>query len=199
MDFVDQLIARRSAPALLLGTPVPSEADLARVFRAAMAAPDHGGLKPWRFIIVRGDARAKLGQVMADAQKKKDPATDADGLEREKNKPMRSAMIIAVAVAIDPENKKIPAQEQVVSGACAAHSMMLAFQALGYGSVMLTGPAAYNADVKAALGLKATDAVVAYVYVGTPKGELPAARPRPDYSQFVREWTGPESVTKAAE
>jgi len=199
MDFVDQLIARRSAPALLLGAPVPSEADLARVFRAAMAAPDHGGLKPWRFVVLRGEARAKLGQVMVDALKKKDPAREAEALERERNKPLRSAMIVAVAVSIDPENKKIPAQEQIVSGACAAHSMLLAFQALGYGSVMLTGPAAYNPDVKAALGLKASDAIVAFVYVGTPKAELPAARTRPDYSQFVREWTGPESIAKAAE
>lgn len=199
MDFLDQLIARRSAPAVLLGTPVPSEADLARVFRAAMAVPDHGGLKPWRFIVIRGEARARLGQVMAEAQKKRDPATDADALERERNKPLRSAMIIAVAVAIDAGNKKIPAQEQIVSGACAANTMLLAFQSLGYGAVMLTGPGAYNPDVKASLGLKATDAIVAYVYVGTAKSELPAARPRPDYSQFVREWTGPESMAKAAE
>lgn len=199
MDFVDQLIARRSAPAMLLGEPVPSEADLARVFRAAMAVPDHGGLKPWRFIVIRGDARKTLGQVFADAEKKRNPTVDEDTLAREKAKPLRSAMIIAVAVSIDSENKKIPAQEQIISGACAAHSMLLAFQSLGYGAVMLTGAPAYLPDVKAALGLKATDAIVAYVYVGTPKSDLPVARPRPDYSPLVREWTGPASVAKAAE
>lgn len=198
MDLIDLLTARRSTPALALGEPVPSEADLARVFRTAMAAPDHGGLKPWRFLIIRGEARRKLGDIIVAAMKKKDPSLDAEALERDRAKPLRSPMIIAVTVAIDPDNKKIPAQEQIVSGACAAHSMLLAFQALGYGAVMLTGAPAYNADVKAALGLRPSDAVVAYVYVGTPKTET-AARARPDYAPFVREWTGPDSGAKAAE
>lgn len=198
MDLMDLLTARRSTPALALAEPVPSEADLARVFRAAVAAPDHGGLKPWRFIVLRGDARKKLGDTIVAALKKKDPTLDAEALERDRQKPLRSPMIIAVAVAIDPENKKIPAQEQIVSGACAAHTMLLAFQALGYGAVMLTGAPAYNPDVKAALGLKPTDAIVAYVYVGTPKTET-QVRARPDYAPFVREWTGPDSVAKAAE
>jgi nitroreductase len=65
MDALEALITRASA--VRLGEPAPSDADVADAFRAAARAPDHGLLRPWEFITIRGDARHALGEVMSAA------------------------------------------------------------------------------------------------------------------------------------
>jgi nitroreductase len=71
MDAIDALTTRRS-PAQF-ADPAPDDASLAEILRAAMRAPDHGKLKPWRFIVLRGDARKRFGEVMAAAMKRREP------------------------------------------------------------------------------------------------------------------------------
>jgi nitroreductase len=46
--------------------------------------------------------------------------------------------------------------------------MLLAATALGYGSMWRTGPPAYDHRVMRALGLTDDDAIVGFVYLGTP-------------------------------
>jgi len=31
------------------------------MFQSAVRAPDHGRLRPWRFVVIEGDKRARLG------------------------------------------------------------------------------------------------------------------------------------------
>ena len=88
------------------------------------------------------------------------------------------------------EHPKVPAVEQVASTGAAAQSMLLALQALGYGGVLLTGPNAHDPFVKDALGLKAEDEIVGFLYIGTPQGRLPA-KPRPAGEDYLSVWDGP--------
>ena len=76
MDTMQSLLSRVSVPPKLLGDPAPSGADLDEIMAAAMSAPDHGALMPWRFITIEGEARAKLGEVFVDALMKRDPGAD---------------------------------------------------------------------------------------------------------------------------
>ena len=76
------LISRVSVPPRLLGNPAPSGSDLDDIMASAMSAPDHGALTPWRFITIQGDARAKLGDVFADALQKRDPEADAAAIDK---------------------------------------------------------------------------------------------------------------------
>ena len=54
------LARRRSASAVALTEPAPSDADLATLLRLATRVPDHGKLSPWRFVVLRGEAKGRF-------------------------------------------------------------------------------------------------------------------------------------------
>lgn len=186
MDALDALTTRRS-PAQF-AEPAPDDETLAEILRTAMRAPDHGKLKPWRFIVLRGDARKRFGDVMAEAMKRREPEIPANMLERERAKPLRAPLIVVLAAAIK-EDHKIPVIEQMLAAGAAAQNIMLAAHALGYGAAWKTGAPAYDDFVKETLGLAPSDAIVGFLYLGTP-ATMPAALPPADLSPFVRNWNG---------
>jgi nitroreductase len=187
MDAIEALTTRRS-PAKLV-EPAPSEEQLALMLRAGARAPDHGRLRPWRFIVLRGAARERFGEVMAQTLKSRAPDVPAEVLEREKRKPMRAPLVVVVAASVQPEHK-IPVIEQILAAGSAAQNVLLAAYALGFGGMWRTGDSAYDAHVKEALGLAANDAIVGYLYLGTPAGRALIPPDEPDPASFVREWTG---------
>ena len=187
--FTEALISRVSVPPRLLGDPAPSGTDLDDIMASAMSAPDHGALTPWRFITIQGDARAKLGEVFANALKKRTPEADDTAIEKERNRPMRSPMIVVAVAKIDDSVANVPPIEQSVATGIAAYNMILAAQNKGYGGILLTGKNAQDLNVKAALGLEPTDEIVSFVYLGTPIKQVSQKR-RPKASEYISEWTG---------
>lgn len=185
MDALEALHTRASAAAL--EEPAPNEDQLAAMLKAAAHAPDHGLMRPWRFIVVRGDARAQLGEVMAEATQQREPTATVESLERERNKPLRAPMLVVVA-AKPRERRGVPEVEQLLAAGAAAENVMLAAHALGFGAMWRTGDAAYDDRIKAALGLEPTDAIVGFLHIGTPKVPIPS-RQRPESLAF--EWSGP--------
>ena len=185
MDALEALHTRASAAAL--EEPAPNDDQLAAMLKAAAHAPDHGLMRPWRFIVVRGDARVRLGEVMAEATRLREPNATAEAVERDRNKPLRAPMLVVVA-AKPRERRGVPQVEQLLAAAAAAEHVMLAAHALGFGAMWRTGDAAYDDRIKAALGLEPGDAIVGFLYVGTPKVPIPA-RPRPESLAF--EWSAP--------
>ena len=186
MQAIEALTTRVSAGPLI--EPAPDDAALAKIFAAATRAPDHGRLRPWRFVIMRGAARAKFGEIMAATLRKRIPDLPDGQLERESIKPMRAPMIVAVCCKIDSQ-AHIPAIEQVLSAGAAAQNIMLAAHALGYGCAWKTGDSAYDSDVKAAFGLRPTDAIIGFMYLGTHAKAPPAPKPV-DIRDYVVDWTG---------
>ena len=187
--FTEALISRVSVPPRLLGDPAPSGTDLDDIMASAMSAPDHGALTPWRFITIQGDARAKLGEVFANALKKRTPEADDTAIEKERNRPMRSPLIVVAVAKIDDSVANVPPIEQSVATGIAAYNMILAAQNKGYGGILLTGKNAQDLNVKAALGLEPTDEIVSFVYLGTPIKQVSQKR-RPKASEYISEWTG---------
>jgi len=192
MDALEALRTRSSAAAL--GEPAPSEDQLASILTAATSAPDHGLMRPWRFIVVRGDARARLGDVMADAARGRAGEVSEEFLARERVKPLRAPVVIVVA-AKPRERRGVPEVEQLVAAGAAGEHIMLAAHAMGLGAFWRTGEAAYDAEIKAALGLDPADAIIGFLYLGTPRSPAaaPQARPRPESLAF--EWSGPGELT----
>jgi nitroreductase len=172
MQAIDALLARRSARALT--EPAPDTGALELILAAAARAPDHGRLRPWRFILVRGPARERFGALLAEQLRRTHPQIGEESLQRERLKALRAPLIIVVAAHCDPA-VKIPVIEQTLSAGAAAHAMMLAAFALGFNAMWKTGAAAYDAAVKEALGLEPGDAIVGFLYVGTESGERPPA------------------------
>lgn len=189
MDLLQALLSRVSVPPKLLGDPAPSGADLDDILAAAMSAPDHGALVPWRFKIVQGEARAKLGEVFVKALLKRDPDADHEAIEKERNRPLRSPMIIVTYARINPDVPNVPPMEQVVATGIAAYNMIVAAQAKGYGGIMLTGKNAQDPYVKQTLGLDPGDEIVSFVYLGTPIKQISEKR-RPNAADYLSEWRG---------
>jgi nitroreductase len=183
MDALTLLKDRASTLPRFMGEPGPSDADLAEMFAAATRVPDHGMVQPWRFVVLRGDDRARMGEVFAAALLARKPDADREAVEAELNRAKRSPVVVAVLARTRP-HPKVPQVEQIVSAGQAALALHLAGQAMGFGSVMLTGDNAYDPQVRRFFGLKAEDAIVAFLYLGTSKGPLPGKQ-RPDPQQFV--------------
>jgi nitroreductase len=184
MGALELLYTRESAKKLQ--DPAPSDAALDAIFAAAVRAPDHGQLRPWRFIVIRGDARLRFGEVMAESRRLLAPDSSPDALRREREKALRAPVIVVVAARIQA-GARIPEIEQILSAGAAAQNIMLAAHALGFGAMWKTGEPAYDPYVKEALGLDATDAIVGFIYVGTRAGG-PSPVQRPGADQFVKEW-----------
>ena len=191
-DALEVIQARRSIGRL--SEPAPSESELTQIFEAAVAAPDHGELRPWRFIILRGDAKDAFGEVLVDAYLARVQAvggSPTDGqLKKERTKLGRAPLVVVVC-AVNQRSEEIPWIEQVLATGAAVQNMQLAATALGYAAMWRTGPAAYDHRILHALGLDDRDAVVGFVYLGTPvEGrELPPHEPSLD--GLVSEWTPP--------
>ena len=184
---VDLLLNRRSVPLRLLAEPAPEGKDLETILAAACRAPDHGTLRPWRFILIRGAARNRLGAVFAEARRRREPEARPPDLEAERRKPLRAPLVIAVAAVVVEDHPGVRVIDQVLAVACAAHGVLLAAQALGYGGIWLTGSNCHDPEVKAALGLAPKDALVGYLYLGPPTAEAPP-RERPAPATLTLEW-----------
>jgi nitroreductase len=184
MQAIDALLQRRSAKALT--APAPDEAALDLILASAAAAPDHGRLRPWRFIVIQGEALGRFGDLLADYLRRTHPGSSEETLQRERQKAFRAPMILVVAATSTP-GIKIPVVEQLLSAGAAAQNVMLAAHALGFNSMWKTGGPAYDEQVKAALGLAAKDEIVGFMYLGTDGGKSDAP-PRPSWRDLVRYW-----------
>jgi len=193
LDAIEALTTRASPTGLV--APAPDADALQHMLRAAVRAPDHGRLRPWRFIIVEGAARAALGGVLADALLAREPGVAEAALAKERAKPLRAPLIVIVAAKLR-EHRGVPAVEQIVAAGAATQNMLLAAHALGFGGFWRTGAAAYDDRVKRALGLAPEDAIVGFVYLGTPS-TAPPLLPASDVATRVTHWTGPSSEARA--
>src|SRR5579863_3233417 len=184
MEAIEVLLQRRSAR--ILREPAPDEGALELMFRSALRAPDHGRLQPSRFIVIQGEARTQLGELLADHLRRTRPEASGEAVERERRKAFRAPMVIVVAAVIQ-QIAKIPPIEQTLSAGPAAHSMLLTAFSLGFNAVWKTGAAAYDDRIKIALGLEPKDAIAGFLYVGTEE-PTPAAPAKSRWQDFVHRW-----------
>ena len=184
MDAITALLSRNSAARLV--EPAPAGAAREQLFRAALRAPDHARLQPWRFLVVEGEARAALGDALARAMARHAGESDAQALEKLRANPLRAPLVL-VLVAELREHPKVPEIEQLLSTACAAQNMLLAAHALGFGGIWRTGPVTYTAELREELGLGARERVIGFLYLGTPEGP---AKPLPEVAvdAHFRRW-----------
>jgi nitroreductase len=193
MEAIDALTRRVSGSDLT--DPAPDELELHSILSAAVRAPDHGRLRPWRFTVLRGDARKRLGLLLAHAYQRRHPDATPAQIEKETNRPLRAPLVVVVGAKVD-QQCNIPAIEQVLSAGAAAQNIMVAAFALGFGCAWKTGEAAYDPEIKAAFDLAPTDAIVGFLYLGT-SGRAPAPSSPIDLSRLVVEWSADDAAHPA--
>jgi nitroreductase len=165
MELFDAIDSRTSA-ARLTG-PGPTPAQIERLLAAGGHAPDHGRLKPWRFIVPAGALREAFADAAAQAKRARVPTLLDEQVELEREKIRRSPCIVIVGCAVKRDFAKVPEIEQVIAAGAAAQNLFLAAHALGYGVMWKTGAAAYDAGVKAVVGLLPDDHIVGILHIGT--------------------------------
>ena len=186
---IDYLLARKSPPIQLLKEPAPSDSEIETLLSAAVRVPDHGKLQPWRFILYRGDARLRVGELLAArAQEREGPLTEGRA-QQERERFARAPLVIGV-VSVPRDNPKIPRWEMLHSGAAAAMNLVHAANALGYGANWITNWYSDDEEGRRLLGLAPDERVIGFVHIGTVTGEF-ADRPRPDVTTLYSEYSGP--------
>ena len=165
MELFDAIASRSMAKQL--SGPGPSAEQIARLLEAADRAPDHGRLKPWRFVAVNGPERETFANAVAEARRDQIPAFTDEQMEIERDKIRRSPSILVAGCVVRRDIPKVPEIEQVIAVGAAVENLMLAANDLGVGAMWKTGPAAYSARVKAAVGLAPDDHIVAILHLGT--------------------------------
>jgi len=186
MDALDALLNRVSVARLR--DPAPSAEQRERLFAAALRAPDHAQLRPWRFLTVEGEARERLGELFARAVLAVQPEAPAEVLQKARSAPLRAPLLVVVIASLKA-HPRIPDVEQLLSAGCTAHALLLAAHAQGLGAIWRTGDPAYDPQVAAGLGLAGNERIVGFLYLGTPETEL-REPPRLALSDFVSAWAG---------
>lgn len=190
MSLIETAIAaRRSCPKL--EAPAPDAAVLDRMISAAITAPDHGRLKPWRFLVIEGEGLVALGELFVEAESASGEVSESQA-KTLRGQPLRAPMILVAVANITPEHK-IPVVEQQVTVGCAVHNALLVAEAAGFGAYWRTGPMAYNDKVKAGLGLGEHEEIIGFVYLGTPGGEA-GKRPTQSAAEVTQRWEGVDKV-----
>jgi nitroreductase len=165
MELFDAIASRATAKSVTAPGPTPEQ--IARLLAAAARAPDHGRLKPWRFIAVNGEARESFANAVAQARRDQIPDYTDEQMELERVKVRRSPCILVAGCVVRKDLAKVPEIEQVIAAGAAVENLLLAAADLGIGAMWKTGPAAYSARVKAAVGLAADDHIVAIIHLGS--------------------------------
>ena len=186
---VQALLSRRSVPALQLREPPPSQAQIDLAIDAALSGPDHGALRPLRFVLVRGQARSRLSELFSRRMLERDPATPPGKLDKARRMPLAAPLVIAVAARVLSAHK-VPEIEQMFAAAAGVMNLLNAFHAQGYGAIWLTGGNAYDPKIAEALQFAADERCLGFVYVGSIEGDARIVPRRLERDGVVRDWGG---------
>lgn len=184
MKALELLLCRNSSARLC--APAPGGDALQSIFRAALRAPDHARLRPWRFLVIEGAGRERLGELFERVSLDENPLLTEAARQKIRAKPMRAPMIIVAAVRLQA-HPKVPEIEQYLSAGSAVHAMLLAASAQGFAGIWRTGGFAANREVHRGLGLQAGEKIVGFLYLGTREGQ---SKPLPLYEpgDYFQSW-----------
>ena len=187
-EAIDLLKTRRSVKAAELIGPGPSASEIETILTIAARVPDHGKLRPWRFIIFEGDARFAAGDKIAAAFAAKYPDATQEQVDKERVRLARAPLVIAV-VSRAGEHQKIPEWEQILSSGAAAMSLVFAAHALGYAANWITEWYAYDRRVLDAFGVAPQERLAGFIHIGRPQGPT-EDRERPPLNEIATRYGG---------
>ncbi|MCF3639793.1 nitroreductase [Rhizobium sp. TRM95111] len=190
IKLIDYLSSRRSIPAFQMGAPGPSEPQIEAMLKLAARVPDHGKLAPWRFVVYRGEERARISEALAAMALADRPDLSDEMVKVEKTRLTRAPVVVAVVSTAAP-HEKIPEWEQLMSAGAVCLNLLMAANAHGFASNWLTEWYAFDPRAYPLLGIAAHEKVAGFIHIGTATVP-PTERPRPDLKQIVT-WVGSEA------
>jgi nitroreductase len=176
VDVMTAILTRRSEQ--VLAEPSPSQAEFTYLLRGAATAPDHGRLRPWRWILLRGEDREALAEVLA--------AEGPAQLHQQIKRKHLRAPLLAVLVFTPHEHHKVPEWEQLAATSSMAHALMLLLHSRGYGSIWRTGRLATSPTAPALLRLADHERLLGALNIGTARSAgTPCRKPLEDVTTRV--------------
>lgn len=173
MDVMTAVLTRRSQHQLV--EPAPNDQEFAYLLRAAATAPDHGRLRPWRWILVRDEGRAALGRCFADECA--GPEARRAQMEAKTQKAPLLATLVFSPVPDDiGRGSPVPEWEQLVATSAMASFLILLLHTRGFGSVWRTGRFTDSEQIRRVLGLHREERLLGWLYIGTPQRLSPSKR-----------------------
>jgi nitroreductase len=177
---MDTLITIRTRQSYGVFKSDPIQKDIIeKLLSAGCQAPNHYKVRPWRFIVLTGSGLNRLGDVMAQSLAQKSVNLPAEALDKERAKPLRAPLIIAVGVD-KPTEPKISEIENICAVAAACQNILLAAHALGLAAIWRTGPSALDPMIKEFLGLANDQHLIGFLYIGFPEN-FPTQIERPTF------------------
>lgn len=168
------LLERRSTSAL--AGPPPSREEIALLLQAAATVPDHGELRPYRFVVVdSAEGQQRFGDALAESGAEAKPDLPP-GLQDKLRKKAYAAPALVVVIASPVEGHKIPVWEQIATASCTGFAITLAAHALGLGAIWKSAPVLRGKSLDAALALGAGEQILGWINLGRPTKTLD---PRP--------------------
>ncbi|MGC2940371.1 nitroreductase family protein [Brevibacterium sp. FAM 24638] len=161
----------------------PNDSDLLEIIRSISAVADHKALRPWRFLIIRGDDRHRLGAALDEAA----------GVVRKpgetNTKPLRAELLLAL-VASPVKHDKVPEWEQHATASGAGHLLELALWQAGWGVMWRSGTLTNSEPVRRLHRLDDHELLMGWFYIGAVperyRQRLPTStRPLPKPEQFL--------------
>lgn len=179
------LTSRQSILPKQLIEPGPTTAQINDMFNAAAAAPDHGEIRPWRFVVVSQSRRADLGDAFAQALVERDASATAPQLAQAREKAFRAPFVALAIARLGASEPDIDALERMISVGAAVQNMLLMAHSFGLGAGLTSGLAMRSRAVQQLFDLQEGEHAICCVNVGTARKRKPA-RVRPTVVTFVR-------------
>jgi nitroreductase len=153
---------------------------------AAVQAPNHYKVRPWRFVVMTGEARHRLGHAMSESLRDRHPEYPQEAFDKTHATPLQAPVVIAVGVD-KPTEAKVLEIENIAAAAAATQNMLLAAHALGLGAKWRTGEWARDVKVKEFLGFEPDQHIIGFIYIGYPEAamEYPARPSFEDRSRWM--------------
>jgi len=181
---LDAIRSRRHSGALMLAAPGPDESGMAAILEAAAAAPDHGKIVPFRFVVVPDAARTAFVEASIAAFKASVPDADETGLQKARAKAEQPPAVIAVIARLQPDHPRIGLPDQWLTIGCALQNLWLAAESLGYACGVSSGRVMDSQTMRQAFALASGEQIVSLVSIGTPRERQPP-RTKPALSEIV--------------
>lgn len=167
-----------------LGEPAPDAQQLAAILASAAAAPDHGELTPWRFVIVPAGARVRLADAFAAALFDRDPQATEEQAAQAREKAFRAPLLMLAVGRLEDDDADIEPAERLISAGCAIQNILLMAHAMGFAASLTSGKALKSTALRTLFNLGPQEHALCFLNIGTPQRRKPA-RQRPGVQRYV--------------
>ena len=165
--------------------PGPSREQLDAMLSLAAAAPDHGQLTPWRFVLVPTEQRHRLAEVFAMSLVDRDPGATEAQVADAREKAYRAPLLLVAIASLGSREPDTPALERMVSMGAAIQNLLLGAHAMGFGTGLTSGRAMTSPHLRRLCGLNDGEVAVCCVNVGTVAKRKVASRVRPAATEIL--------------